>query len=119
MGIGTMGISTMGIRVGSIRIGSMVGYNWGNGGNWEGSSLNRSKGSMFTGSGSVESGLENSLSLGDFGKVSQVSGGSLNTSVGDDGTAINNHETSMLTGNSGVKGGLEFGLCGDNLGGPM
>merc|ERR1719367_1686446 len=63
---------------------------------------------MFTSSGSIKSSLESGLSLGNFGKVSQVSGGSLDTSVGDDGAAVSDHETSMFTGNSGIKSLLEF-----------
>merc|ERR1712079_818357 len=52
---------------------------------------------MFTSSGSIKSSLESGLSLGNFGKVSQVSGGSLDTSVGDDSAAVSDHETSMFT----------------------
>merc|ERR1719479_458828 len=112
--------------VGSIRIGSMVGsirvvamgsYNWGNGGNWEGLNGFGSKGNVFTGCGSIKSGLESGLSLDNFGKVSQVSAGSLDTSIGDDSAAVGDHESSMCTGSGSIKSLLEFGLCGGNLGG--
>merc|ERR1719340_515810 len=113
--VGSMGIR-VGSMVGSIRIGSVVGYNWGNGGNWEGLNGFGSKGNVFTSCGSVKSGLESGLSLGNFGKVSQVSAGSLDTSIGDDSAAVGDHESSMFTGNSSIKSLLEFGLCGGNLG---
>merc|ERR1719189_2046266 len=72
---------------------------------------------MFTGNSGIKSLLEFGLCGDNFGKVSQVSGGSLDTSVGDDSAAVSDHETSMFTGNSGIKSLLEFGLCGGNLGG--
>merc|ERR1712061_723925 len=110
-------VSCMGIWVGcmGIRIGSMIGsirvvgsnnwgsYNWGNGGNGEGLNGFGSKGSVFTGCGSIKSSLESGLSLDNFGKVSQVSAGSLDTSIGDDSAAVGDHESSMFTGNSSIK----------------